>query len=311
MVNKKEVILIVDDIVSNIEILNGVLGNDYEILFAANGKDAIDIAVKEVPDLILLDVIMPGMDGYEVCSRLKSEEKTRDIPVIFVTAMDHEEDESKGFNSGVVDYITKPVRPSIVLSRVRNHLELKRYRDSLKALSTIDGLTGVANRRRFDEALNNEWRRGKRLQTTLSLLMMDIDCFKAFNDHYGHLAGDECLCQLAKGIGGAARRSGDLLARYGGDEFTYLLPETDNKAAALIAERIREKVKLLNIPHAYSGIEPYVTLSIGAATTIPSELCTQSDLIHFADDLLYEAKKAGRNRFVNREMMTITSSCLK
>ena len=149
------------------------------------------------------------------------------------------------------------------------------------------------------------------MQSALSLLMMDIDFFKAYNDHYGHLAGDECLSRLAKGISGAARRSGDLLARYGGEEFAYLLPETDNKAAVLIAERVREKVNLLNIPHAYSGIEPYVTLSIGAATIIPSEIRIPFDLIHHADDLLYEAKKTGRNRCVSKEMMDATSSFVK
>jgi PleD family two-component response regulator len=219
---KKQSVLIVDDMVSNIEILSGVLGSEYDVLFATSGKDALDIAHDQTPDLILLDVVMPDMDGYEVCAKLKADEKTRDIPVIFVTAMDQEEDESKGLNAGVIDYITKPVRSSIVKARVRNHLELKRYRDLLKELSTVDGLTGIPNRRRFDEVLESEWRRARRNQTPLSLLLMDIDFFKAYNDHYGHVAGDDCLRQLAKGLAEIVRRPADLVARYGGEEFVLL-----------------------------------------------------------------------------------------
>lgn len=299
MNNSRETILIVDDIVANIEILNSILGSTYEILFATSGQDAIDIAKEQLPDLILLDVVMPGMDGYAVCSRLKAEEKTRDIPVIFVTAMDHEEDESKGLNAGVIDYIIKPIRPSIVKARIHNHLELKHYRDYLKNLSTLDGLTGIPNRRRFDEVLQNEWYRGNRNQTTISLLMMDIDYFKAYNDNYGHLAGDECLRRLARCLSESVRRPVDLPARYGGEEFVLLLPETDSDEAVTVARRLQEKTHQLNIPHAYSQAADHVTFSIGIATMIPSDACSQLDLVNRADKLLYEAKHHGRNRFIS------------
>ncbi len=292
---KKQTVLIVDDMPSNIEILEGVLGTDYEVLFATSGKDALEIASAQNPDLILLDIVIPDMDGYEVCARLKSNPKTQDIPVIFVTAKDQEEDESKGLNAGVIDYITKPIRPAIVKARVHNHLELKRYRDSLKTLSMMDGLTGIPNRRQFDEALENEWRRARRNQTSLALLMMDIDFFKAFNDHYGHLAGDDCLRQLARSLAEVIRRPADLVARYGGEEFVALLPETNAAGALEAAGRIQEKIKMMNMPHAFSSVADRVTLSIGVAATVPTDKQMPIELIKHADDCLYAAKQSGRN----------------
>jgi diguanylate cyclase (GGDEF)-like protein len=297
MDTSKATILVVDDVPANIEILNGVLGNQYDVLFATNGLDAVEIAREQNLDLILLDVMMPGLDGYGVCSLLKAEEKTADIPVIFVTAMDQEEDESRGLKAGVVDYITKPVRPSIVKARVQNQLELKQYRDSLKTLSNMDGLTGIANRRRFDEILQSTWHRVKLIQSPVSLLMMDIDHFKAYNDNYGHLAGDACLRQLAGALSEIGRRSSDFFARFGGEEFALLLPETKIESAVLAAVRTQEKVRILSIPHAYSGVADYVTVSIGISTLVPSDENSQFDLIKQADKKLYEAKNNGRNRY--------------
>jgi diguanylate cyclase (GGDEF)-like protein len=292
----KQTILVVDDAVSNIEILNGILDTDYEILFATCGKDALEIAREQMPDLILLDIVMPDMDGYEVCTRLKTNVTTQEIPVVFITAMGQEEDESRGLNIGAIDYITKPIRASIVKARLRNHLELKRYRDSLKTLSTVDGLTGVANRRRFDEVLSQEWLRARRNLSPVSLLMMDIDFFKAYNDHYGHLAGDDCLRKVAEGLNEVARRPADILARYGGEEFVLLLPETDAEGGLKIAQRAQEKMQHLNIPHAYSIVAKQVTLSIGVATIVPSDEQTFHELILRSDELLYEAKHGGRNQ---------------
>jgi diguanylate cyclase (GGDEF)-like protein len=297
---EKQTILIVDDSSANIEILDGILSPEYEILFAMCGKDALDIAGEQIPDLILLDVVMPEMDGYEVCKQLKANLKTRDIPVIFITAMGQEGDESRGLDAGAIDYLTKPVRASIVKARVRNHLELKRYRDSLKTLSTIDGLTGIPNRRTFDETLDQEWRRSRRAQTTLSLLMMDIDCFKAYNDHYGHVAGDDCLRQIARGIAEAVQRPADLAARYGGEEFVALLPETDLAGAVVTAERVQHNINSLNIQHAYSKAAGHVTLSIGVATIIPNDRQSPLELIKSADEMLYEAKQKGRARIKSR-----------
>jgi diguanylate cyclase (GGDEF)-like protein len=292
----KQTILIVDDQPTNIEVLSSILGDDNDILFATNGNDALEVARNQAPDLILLDVVMPGMDGYEVCRRLKDDEKTRDIPVIFATSMDQEEDESKGLCIGAIDYVTKPLRASIVKSRIHNHLELKSYRDSLKMLSAIDGLTGIPNRRCFDETLESEWKRARRSQSPLSLLMLDIDFFKAYNDHYGHLEGDNCLRLVARGLASVVRRPADLAARFGGEEFALLLPETYSEGALWTTNRIQEKIRLLEIPHEYSSVSKYVTLSIGAATIIPTDTQIPSDLIKAADTMLYEAKQHGRNQ---------------
>jgi diguanylate cyclase (GGDEF)-like protein len=296
MENKKQIVLIVDDMAANIEVLNGVLDEDYEILFATNGKDAVEIAVDQLPDIILLDVIMPDMDGYEVCASLKANYRTQNIPVVFITAMDQEEEESKGLNAGGIDYITKPVRPSIVKARVRNHLELKRYRDHLQELSSLDGLTGIANRRKFDEYLDYEWRRARRNQTSITLLMTDIDSFKPYNDHYGHLAGDDCLKRVAMNLKETAQRPADLSARYGGEEFALLLPETDLIGGAHVAERLQQRMKIANIQHEFSDVAPYVTLSIGIGTTVPSDSQSSHQLIESADKCLYVAKGSGRNR---------------
>jgi diguanylate cyclase (GGDEF)-like protein len=296
MNTKKQTVLVVDDTPANIEILAGVLGAEYEILFATSGNDALEIALEQLPDLILLDVVMPDKDGYEVCRQLKANELTRDIPIIFITAMNQEEEESKGLGAGAIDYITKPFRSSIVRARVRNHLELKRYRDFLEVLSTIDGLTGIPNRRRFDEVLENEWSRARRNQKPISLLMMDIDFFKLYNDHYGHPAGDDCLRRLAKGMAEAIRRPADFVARYGGEEFILLLPDTDIEGAQWVARNVHEKIQTMKIPHAFSSITERVTLSIGAVSLIPTDDLTRFDLVKFADECLYSAKRNGRNR---------------
>jgi diguanylate cyclase (GGDEF)-like protein len=294
-INTRQTILIVDDMAANIEILNGILSPDFDVLFATNGSDALEIARSQNPDMILLDVVMPEMDGYQVCAVLKSEENTRDIPVIFVTGMDQEGDESKGLNIGGADYIAKPIRPSIVKARIRNHLELKRYRDHLKELSMLDGLTGIANRRRFDEALEAEWTRARRTQAWLSMIVMDIDHCKGYNDRYGHLSGDECLRKVARGMAESVRRPADMLARYGGEEFILLLPDTPEKGAVTVAETAQAKIASLEIPYTYSPVSDRVTLSMGVAAMVPTDNCTRFDLIALADSRLYAAKRNGRN----------------
>ena len=293
---RRQTILIVDDTPTNIEILSETLGNTYEVLFATNGRDALNIAFDQNPDLILLDVMMPEMDGYEVCTRLKQDPRTRGIPVIFVTALDQEGDETKGLGLGAIDYFTKPIQPPIVQARVRNHLELKRYRDFLENLSATDGLTGISNRRRLDEVFAIEWRRAKRNQTPLSLVLIDIDLFKTYNDHYGHLAGDDCLRQLARAMSQCVRRPSDLVARYGGEEFACLLPDTDADGALQVAKQMWANFNSMNIPHAYSPVADHVTLSLGVATMIPLAGQPLFDLIRCADELLYAAKRSGRNQ---------------
>ena len=290
-------VLIVDDAPENIAVLVEVLRDEYELSVAVDGGTALRIAASETrPDLILLDIIMPGIDGYEVCKKLKVDPATADIPVIFVTAMNEVEDEAKGLELGAIDYISKPVSPPIVSARVRNHLELKRNRDLLKDLSSIDGLTGIANRRRFAESLAGEWKRCTRSRCTLSLLIIDIDFFKDFNDNYGHVAGDACLKRIATALDAAACRVGDLVARYGGEEFCVVLPETDSAGAEKVAETMRTSVEDLNITHTFSQCSDRVTVSIGAASMIPYADADPEILMLAADKMLYQAKQHGRNR---------------
>lgn len=289
-------ILIVDDEPANIRTLGGLLGDDYTLHFATGGEEALDIAGREVPDLILLDIRMPGMDGYEVTRRLREEPQTSDIPVIFVTALDEEADEAKGLEMGGVDYITKPIRGPIVKARVANHIRLKQYRDQLEALSRRDGLTGVANRRQFDEALAREWGRAQRNRLPLSVILADVDHFKAYNDNYGHLAGDEVLRQVAGALEGALYRPTDRLARYGGEEFIALLPETDREGAWELARRMKEAVATLGHGHEHSDAADHVTVSLGIATTYPQPGREPEALCRAADECLYEAKQRGRNQ---------------
>lgn len=288
--------MIVDDTTANIEILSEVLGAGYEIFFATNGADAIDIARAEVPDIVLLDIMMPAMDGYEVCRRLKADKLTSAIPVIFITAMTDEADEARGLEIGAIDYITKPISPSIVRMRVRNHLELKRHRDFLESLSQIDGLTGIANRRRFNDYLDQEWRRAIRASIPLALIMMDIDLFKDYNDNYGHPAGDECLRKVAVALSDTLNRPADLVARFGGEEFVCVLPETDLAGATLVAGRLQEAIASANISHEHSSVSVSVTMSFGVVSTVPSQETSPDWLVEQADRFLYNAKHKGRNR---------------
>jgi diguanylate cyclase (GGDEF)-like protein len=241
---------------------------------------------------------MPDMDGYEVCRRLKAHPRTRNVPVIFITALNEESDETHGLEVGAIDYISKPISAPIVKARVRNHLELKRYRDILENLSTLDGLTGIANRRRLDECLTQEWLRGRRNQSPLSVCLLDIDFFKRFNDRYGHAAGDDCLRRVALALASVTRRAADLVARYGGEEFVCVLPDTDAAGAALLADRCRAAVAALAIPHVESNAAKHVTVSGGVATETPTDESSPAHLLEAADRLLYQAKHAGRNRIL-------------
>ncbi|WP_454020456.1 diguanylate cyclase [Azospirillum sp. Marseille-Q6669] len=296
MTDARSKILVVDDIPSNVHVLSRILKDEHDIYFATDGAKALELAQSRLPDLVLLDIMMPGMDGYEVCSRLKTDPITRDIPVIFISAKSEVEDETYGLEVGAIDFISKPISPPIVKARVRNHLLLKRQTDLLRTLSFADGLTGIANRRRFDEVLLREWRRCGRVQLPLSLIMLDVDQFKPYNDHYGHQAGDECLRAVAQLLAEQMMRPGDLIARYGGEEFVCLLPETDEDGAVQVAERLRETVANRRLPHAVSHVADHVTISLGVATARPTLDDTPDRLTQLADGLLYEAKRAGRNR---------------
>ena len=248
----------VDDEPPNIQALGTLLKDEYRIQVANSGEKALAIVQDEaqpLPDLILLDIQMPGIDGYEVCRTLKEDPKTEGIVVIFVTARDATSDEEYGLKLGAVDYISKPISPAIVRARVDTHMNLKRKTDMLERFALLDGLTGIHNRRYFDEQLEKEIGRNIREDRPVSVIMMDIDHFKEFNDHYGHGAGDQCLKKVARALTDTLSRPGDTLCRYGGEEFVALLPGSDGDGAGVVAERLREAVEALSIAHEYSECE--------------------------------------------------------
>jgi diguanylate cyclase (GGDEF)-like protein len=244
---------------------------------------------------------MPGLDGFEICRVLKSSPITADIPIIFVTALDERRDETRGFDAGAVDYIIKPIHPSIVRARVRTHLELKRSRDLLEQLASVDPLTGIANRRRFDTALEEEWRRTRRAGRWLSLALVDVDHFKRFNDQHGHVAGDERLRLIAESLAKSARRAGDLVARYGGEEFGLILPEVEPAMMLGVVRTVLNGVAASPPDQSTSGQER-VTVSVGAISVIPARDSTPTALLTSTDNLLYEAKAGGRDRCVHLDM---------
>jgi diguanylate cyclase (GGDEF)-like protein len=288
-------ILVVDDDPSIVDLLTEFLRHEYDVSGATHGLQAIDMCRAEPPDLVLLDVTMPGPDGYEVCRMLKADPGTRHVPVIFVTARAEVEEEIRGLEAGAVDFLSKPVHRAIVQARSRTHIVLKQQAEKLRDMAMTDILTGVANRRSIDERLESEWRRCRRNQAPLALIMIDIDHFKLYNDTYGHLAGDNCLQHIAPALKQGLRRPGDLLGRYGGEEFICLLPETALERAVERADELGHIVERLNIVHGHSSAGPLVTISRGVSATIPSGETELADLLHVTDAMLYEAKRAGRN----------------
>jgi diguanylate cyclase (GGDEF)-like protein len=295
-------VLVVDDEQLFLEFLSSVVEQEHSVLTANNGAQAIEIARKSNPDLILLDVEMPDLHGFDVLRSLKADPITADIPVIFVTATTSSSAEVEGLAMGAVDYITKPLVPIIVSARVNSQLELKAQRDFLRQLATLDGLTGISNRRAFDEGLAMEWRRSQRNETSLSLIFIDIDHFKLFNDSYGHLEGDDCLKRFAAALNKCLRRPGDLFARYGGEEFVCLMPDTDIEGAQGVAEKMQKAVKWLDIRHATSLENALLTASFGLTATVASNNQNLSELIAQADSALYEAKKKGRDCIVRAQV---------
>jgi diguanylate cyclase (GGDEF)-like protein len=289
-------ILIVDDQRFHLMTLHTLLRDRYQTMVAISGEQGIKAAVANQPDLVLLDVNMPGMDGHEVCRQLRENPATRHIPIIFITGMTDVTDEARGFELGAVDYIAKPFNHVIVKARVQTHIRLKRQTDLLEQYAFHDALTGLANRRAFDQRLELEWSRCQRNQSPLSLVMIDIDHFKLYNDHYGHGAGDVCLGEVGRVIMGEVQRSSDLAARYGGEEFVLVLPESNEVTAISLAERVRTAVEARALPHAASKVGAHVTLSIGVACRVPSKDLRPLDLMRAADEALYAAKSEGRNR---------------
>ncbi len=297
VLSDKQSILIVDDAKENIAILAELLKSDFVIRAATNGKKALEIAFSDnPPDLILLDILMPEMDGYEVCKTLQASSQTKGIPIIFITGKVSEEDEIHGFNLGAMDYITKPFNPVVVKARVNTHVELKKYRDYLEGISYLDGLTEIPNRRKFNEFLDLSWKSAIRESVPISIILIDIDKFKLFNDHYGHQEGDTCLIKIAKVLFKSIVRKSDLVARFGGEEFACILPNTNLENAIIIAERLRINVMELQIPHAFSTVENIVTISLGVASIVPNVNSSCNLLVKASDEALYISKETGRNK---------------
>ncbi|MCG8685041.1 MAG: diguanylate cyclase [Desulfobacterales bacterium] len=324
---KKPCVLIVDDRPENLLTLEQVLESpEMDVIRAESGHEALEKTLDYEFALILLDVQMPVMDGYETATLLRGNKRTKNIPIIFVTAANKEEAHVfRGYGSGAVDYLFKPLATDVLTSKVKIFLELHNQRqlleektkeldakvaeletlkqeleesnEKLRQLSSLDGLTDLPNRRFFDETLVREWQRGRRRKTPLTLIIADIDHFKAYNDAYGHVIGDDCLKKVAMGLNKSILRDVDTIARYGGEEFAAILPETDKEGGLLIANRMLENIEKLNITHEHAPTANHVTVSLGLSTIIPSENTNATQLIQSADRALYRAKASGRNTF--------------
>ena len=322
-------ILVVDDSVDSRLLIQRFLQQEghRDFLMAGTAAEAlgqlgVDGSTPSGPvELILMDLELPGMNGIEACRRITEDPRLGDIPVIVVTASSENGSLPAAFQAGAVDYLLKPINPIELGARVRSMLRLKRELDErkrreaellevtyrlaaakseLQRLSSLDGLTGLSNRRHFDEVYGAEWKRAARDATFLSVILIDIDHFKAFNDRYGHLAGDDCLRRVAAALREGVKRPGDCVARYGGEEFVALLPETHQVGAGSVAEAMRLAVASLSLEHATSPVAPTLSISLGTATTIPRETSSPAELLAAADEELYKSKNAGRNRLSSR-----------
>ena len=310
------ILIVDDDAVSNL-MLSEVLHKDgYQTLVVEDGQAALNACQKELPDIILMDAVMPIMNGFDCCHSLHILYGENCPPTLMITGLNDTESVEHAYKVGAVDYVTKPFHWAVLRGRVRqainSHLahqklkqalskerlllkELKIANQQLHNFATIDGLTNITNRRVFNERLKEEWKRLYREQLPLGLMLIDIDCFKAYNDTYGHLAGDECLCQVAKIIQDCARRPADIAARYGGEEFALILPNTDLKGVICVGKSVQEKLQKLAIPHVASMVRPSVTVSIGVVAILPTLSSSSQALISCADQALYDAKNNGRN----------------
>jgi diguanylate cyclase (GGDEF)-like protein len=308
-------IVVVDDDPISIRLLGRMLLPLGAVQAANDGEQALKLMRASPPELVLMDAELPGMSGVGLCQTMKADPTLAEIPVIFVTSHSEPEFEVACFEAGAVDYVQKPVQAPVLLARVQTHIRLKRLSDKLRHSASVDPLTEVANRRAFDEMLEHEWRRAQRNSQPLSLMLIDIDHFKAFNDHYGHPAGDDCLRTFAETLRKIAARAQDLVARYGGEEFAVLLPDTHLQGAQAVADRLLMLLHERAIPHVGSPTATHVTASIGISTFTPTARAVTrrdtaadspvgpSDLIAIADRALYEAKSGGRSRVSLQPLM--------
>ncbi|MBR7887789.1 diguanylate cyclase [Marinomonas sp. A79] len=300
MDNELADILIIDDDTAVIVALNKALKNVGRIRFATDAKQAFNMIEESYPDLILLDVELPDVRGLEVCTMLKNNPETENIPILFITSHTEMGFEEKVFDVGAADYIGKPLQPRVVAARVQTHLDYHRAISLLEKLAHTDSMTTLYNRRTFDEQLIIESKRARREQEPLTVVILDIDEFKKYNDHFGHIEGDECIKQIALSLIECAKRPSDLAARYGGEEFALLLPNTDNVGAKLLLTGLLESIQALNIQHAPDTVHDRVTVSIGYKVLDPvTETMVSSDdwlIVKEADKALYQSKRNGRNR---------------
>jgi diguanylate cyclase (GGDEF)-like protein len=322
----KAKILIVDDRPENLLTLEQLLDRpDIETIRANSGEDALSQSLDHDFALVLLDVQMPGMDGYEVAELMRGNKRTRHVPIIFVTAdISNMQHLFKGYDSGAVDYLFKPLAPKVFQSKVNIFIELYHQKDELHEktveldkklveleelqqqlkemneqlllLSITDGLTGLLNKRQFDVLFDEEWKRAFRNKASLTIVLLDIDFFKAYNDSYGHTAGDDCLTKVAHALSNVVKRNVDKVARVGGEEFAIILPNTDLEGARHMAEQVRLAIEEIGVCHSGSGIAEYVSVSVGAASCIPNNGDATIQLVKAADKALYQAKFDGRNR---------------
>lgn len=298
-------ILIVDDDPTVIIALSKVLKEAGRIRFAADAKQAFSLIDEVRPDLILLDVDLPDISGLDICIQLKANDDTKDIPVLFITSNTEAGFEEKVFDVGAADYISKPLNPRVVAARAETHLTYHRAMQLLNQQASTDGLTSLANRRAFDQQLETALKLAQREQEPLTVAMIDIDQFKKFNDHFGHLAGDECIKSIARAIAGQVQRPIDVAARYGGEEFALILPNTPPSGAQELLEKLREAIEQLKLSHAPNTTHPCVTVSIGYSTYEPSSMALNNDLfaiVNAADGALYASKNQGRNQVSYAEL---------
>ena len=292
-----EKILIVDDSAVQATQLKAILADEYDVALAQTAEDGLHRASAEDFSLILLDVVMPGMDGFTLLKKLQDEIITQSVPVILITSLSDVAHEQRGLILGAVDYITKPFNPLIVRARVNTHIKLYNYRRQVEQQSMTDQLTGIANRRRYDLYSMAKWREAVRLQVPFSVCMFDIDHFKVYNDTFGHHAGDKVIAAVAKTISSSLKRNTDFVARYGGEEFVALSMGDSSEKMFAHLKNIRQAIEDLHLPHNPSAAQ-WVTVSVGGITVVPPLDGNYAFFLQIADTMLYDAKRHGRNQVV-------------
>jgi diguanylate cyclase (GGDEF)-like protein len=332
--NEQSLILVADDDKVTRSLLRDFMESEgYRVMEATDGQQCLDAYKTAKPDLVLLDAVMPVMDGFTCCKQLIQIAKNNLVlalanfdtsnslnntvisklwdrtPILMITGLDDSESVDRAFEAGASDFVSKPINWAVLRQRVRRLLQqgqlykqLEAANQALQKLANVDGLTGVANRRRFDQYLNSQWLNSAQERSPLSLILCDIDFFKRYNDRYGHPAGDLCLQKVATVLGETAQKAQDLVARYGGEEFAVIMPQTHAPGAVRVAASMQAGVRELQITHEESAVSQYVTLSLGVATTVPSFESSPSDLILTADKALYQAKEEGRNRIILKQL---------